>query len=318
MASSVSKVDENRSILVKFLSVGALLRKALRKPQFWFGITMIIPMLIWYWFFSFRPILRALRMSVQNYKVLDPGSSTFVGLRNFGRITQHPLFWVSVKNTLLWASLAFVLMLPLALGISVALAKVRRGRNVYQALIFIPVVVSLVAVSLMFRMLMDPEVGQLNKLLNMVGLPDFTWLSSSKTALPTAVLVGVWKSVGFYIVILTAGMLNIPQEIYDAALVDGANAGQQFWRITLPLLGHTLALITVLLAIGSLQEFTIPNVLTAYGPGSATYLYNVFIYEEAFVDMRFGTATAAALVQFVFILFISMAQLKLIRPTWTY
>ena len=103
-----------------------------------------------------------------------------------------------------------------------------------------------------------------------------------------------------------------------AALVDGANAWQQFWRVTLPLLGHTLALIMVLLAIGSLQEFTIPNIMTQGGPGSATYTYNLLLYEEAFMDMRFGTATAAALFQFVFILFISVFQLKLIRPSWSY
>ena len=294
------------------------LRKVLRKPQFWFSVTMIIPMLAWYWIFSFGPIISAFRMSTVAYKILDPGNSPFVGFGNFIKIAQHHQFLISVKNTLLWAVLSFVFNLPLAILLAVFLSKVKRGRNLYQALIFVPVVVSLVAVALLFRMLMDPEVGQLNKLLSVVGLPELQWLSSSASALPTAVLIAAWKGVGFFVVILTAGILNIPSELYDAALVDGTNAWQQFWRITLPLLGHTIVLVTVLLAIGSLQEFTLPTVLTQGGPGNATYLYNMFIYDEAFTDTRFGTATAASLLQFAFILGISVFQIKLLRPSWSY
>ncbi len=297
-----------------------VVKKTLRKPQFWFGFTMIVPLLIWYWIFSFWPIIQAFRMSTVAYKLLDPANSPFVGIGNFLKISQHPLFLVSVKNTILWAVYSFIFHLPLAMLIAVFLSKVRRGRNVYQALIFVPVVVSLVAVSLLFKMLMDPEVGQLNKLLSGVGLPELQWLSSSSSALPTAVIIATWKGLGFYVVILTAGMMNIPSELYDAALVDGTNPWQQFWRITMPLMGHTILLITVLLAIGSLQEFTLPTVLfgSEGGPGNSTYLYNMLIYQEAFLDIRFGTATAASLLQFAFILAISILQIKLIRPSWSY
>ncbi len=302
------------------MGVWFVVKKTLRKPQFWFGFTMIVPLLIWYWIFSFWPIIQAFRMSTVAYKLLDPTNSPFVGIGNFLKISQHPLFLVSVKNTILWAVYSFIFHLPLAMLIAVFLSKVRRGRNVYQALIFVPVVVSLVAVSLLFKMLMDPEVGQLNKLLSGVGLPELQWLSSSSSALPTAVIIATWKGLGFYVVILTAGMMNIPSELYDAALVDGTNPWQQFWRITMPLMGHTILLITVLLAIGSLQEFTLPTVLfgSEGGPGNSTYLYNMLIYQEAFLDIRFGTATAASLLQFAFILAISILQIKLIRPSWSY
>lgn len=296
----------------------AIVQRALRRPQFWFGFSMMVPTLIWYWYFSYRPILNAFRLAVVNYQILNPAASPFVGLDNFRRLFEHPLFLISVKNTLVWAALSFAWMIPVSLGIAVCLASVRRGRNLYQGLIFLPVVVSLVAVLLMFRMLMDPEIGQFNQILRGLGLPGFDWLSSSRTALPTSVGIGVWKSMGFYIVILTAGLMGIPSELYDAALVDGANEWQRFWRITLPLLGHTLVLVTVLLAIGSLQEFTLPYILTNGGPGNATYLYNLHIYGEAFTDLRFGTATAAAILQFFFILIISALQLKFLRPTWSY
>jgi len=144
--------------------------------------------------------------------------------------------------------------LPLAMAISVCLVNVRRGRNFYQGILFLPVVISLVAVALLFRMLMDPEIGQFNRILNSVGLPSFAWLSSSDTALVTVVGIGVWKGLGFYVVILTAGMLNIPSELHDAATVDGVNGWQRFRFMTLPLIAHTLALVMVILAIGALHS----------------------------------------------------------------
>ncbi len=296
----------------------AAVRWAFRKPQFWFGASIILPTLIWYWMFSFRPILNALRLAVVQYRVLNPAASKFVGLDNFFQLFEHPLFFISVRNTLLWAALAFVFILPLSIFIATCLANVRRGRNTYQAIIFVPVVVSLVAVSLLFRMLMDPEVGMFNQILRALHLPESRWLAGTSSALPTIVAVGSWKGLGFYVVILTAGILHIPEELYDAALVDGASEWQRFWRITLPLLGHTLLLVTVLLAIGTLQEFTFPFVMTRGGPGDATYVYNMLIYSEAFEDLRFGTATAAALLQFVLILFISLVQIRLLRPRWSY
>jgi ABC-type sugar transport system permease subunit len=292
--------------------------KTLRKPQFWFAVTLIVPALAWYALFSFRPIINALRLSVVRYQLLNPSKSKFVGLGNFQDIFEHPLFFISVRNTITWAVLLFVLMIPASLFVAVCLTNIRHRRNMYQSLIFIPVVTSLVAVSLLFRILLDPEIGPVNLILHSLGLPESRWLTGTSTALPTSVLIAVWKGLGYYVVILTAGMLNIPAELYDAALVDGASEWQRFWRMTLPLLGHTLVLVTIIMAIGALQEFTFPTVLTGGGPGSATYLYNLLIYSEAFTDMRFGTATAAALLQFVFILTISLLQIKLIRPRWSY
>jgi ABC-type sugar transport system permease subunit len=196
--------------------------------------------------------------------------------------------------------------------------SVVRGRNLYQGLIFLPVVVSLVAVLLLFRMLMDPEVGQFNQVLHLLHLPELRWLSAMETALPTSVAIGVWKGIGGTVIILTAGMLNIPMELYDAAMVDGVNWWSRFWKMTLPLLGHTLLLVTILMAIGALQEFTLPFVLTGGGPGTATYTYNMLLYGEAFTNMRFGIASAAALLQFAVIVLISLGQLKLLRPRWSY
>ncbi len=297
----------------------AQIRRVLKRSQVHFGIVVIVPTLIWYGLFLFLPIFQAFRIALVDYKILDPTNSPFVGFGNFEKLLLNPLFLVSIKNTLMWTLYIFLFMLPLSILIATALSNVRRNRNFYQAVIFIPVVVSLVAVSLLFRMAMDPEVGQLNRLLALVGLPPFKWLSATSSALITISGIAVWKSVGFYVVLLTAGMLNVPTEIIDASRVDGANEWQRFWRVTIPLLTHTIILVLVLLTVGSLQEFTLPYVLTTEGgPETATYLYNLLIFQEAFTHIRFGTATVAALIQFVFILIFSVVQIRVLRPNWSY
>ncbi len=319
MAESTGVLQADRSPAARpSRTWSTVVRKTLRKPQFWFGVSVLVPTLIWYWYFAYQPIVLAFRIAVVKYQVLNPAASPFVGLDNFRQLFDNPLFLISVRNTLTWAVLSFIWMIPISLGISLCLVNVRRGRNFYQGIIFLPVVISLVAIAVLFRMLMDPDVGQFNGVLESLGLPGFSWLSSSDTALQTAVGIGVWKGLGFYVVILTAGILNIPIELQDAATVDGVNPWQRFYRITLPLLSHTMVLVMVVLAIGALQEFTGVFVLTNGGPGNATYMYNLLIYQEAFQDIRFGTATAAALIQFVFIIAITIVQLRLLRPKWSY
>ena len=297
---------------------GRRLVTAASRPQFRFAAAVLIPSLLWYGLFVVVPTFQTLQISLLDYHLLDPAQNVYVGFKNFSDLFDNPLFPVAVVNTVLWTVLAIVVIVPISLALAQCLVIVKRGRNAYQAVIFVPVVVSLVAVALIFRILMDPEVGLFNKILTSFGLPALKWLSSSDTALPVLLGIASWKAIGVFVVILTAGMLNIPTEIYEAARVDGANGRQLFRHITLPLLGHTLALVMVLLTIGSLQEFTLPTVVTQGGPGDSTFLYNMLIFQEAFVNLRFGTASAAALLQFLVILVASLLWLRLLRPTWSY
>lgn len=295
----------------------------LARPQFRFGALVLIPTMLWYTIFVFLPIVQSIQLSVLDYDLLDPQRSEFAGLVNFADLLANPRFMTGVWNTVAWSAMSFVAVVPISLLLAACLAAVGRGRSVYQAVIFLPVVVSLVALGVLFRVLMDPEVGFFNRVLTGFGLPALSWLSSSDTALATLVGIAAWKSIGLYVVILTAGMLSIPGEIYDAAKVDGAGAHQTFVRITLPLLTPTLALVLVLLTIGSLQEFTLPTVVTGApglqgGPGESTLLYNLVIYDEAFAYVRFGTASAAALIEFVVILGVSLVWLRLLRSRSSY
>jgi ABC-type sugar transport system permease subunit len=293
-------------------------RRVLRRPQFWFAVVVLVPTLLWYFIFQLWPMVRSFHTAVVAYKILEPFNSPFVGLDNFRQLAENQFFLPAVLNTLKWAVLNFALMLPICLAVSVTLSKIRRGRNFYQALIYLPVVMSLVAISLLFRMLLDPDVGQFNRFLNALGLPGSTWLRDESSAMLTMAGIAVWKSMGIYVVILTAGLLNIPSELYDAARVDGANDWTEFQHITLPLLGHTLTLVTTMLVIGGLQEFTLPSLLTGGGPGVSTLMANMLIYSEAFQNLRFGTATAMAILQLVLILFITRILIRLITPKWSY
>jgi len=294
--------------------------RTLRKPQFWFGLAVLAPLVIWYLWFSFSPIVRAFWMAVVEYQILRPEESEFVGLQHFRMLFEYSLFWTSIRNTLVYAAVFYVCMVPLALFISACLTSVTRGRNFYQFVIFLPVVVSLVAISLLFKMLMNPQLGQLNEILRAVGLPPSQFLTSHKSALFSVIGVDIWKALGFYVVILTAGMLNIPEEMYDAAKVDGAGVLARFWRVTLPLLGHTLALVSVLIVMHGLQVFAQVVIMPSQpgGPGDATYVLNLLVYTEAFANLRFGFATATAFTLFVFVFIITVIQLRLLRPSWSY
>ncbi len=296
----------------------AELRRAVHRPQFWFGAIVLVPTILFYVTFMLWPMVRSFHMSVVAYQIMTPFSSPFVGIDNFRQLIDNQYFAISVLNTLKWAAMNFALMLPIALAVSITLTRIRYGRNLYQAIIYLPVVMSIVALALLFRMLMDPDVGQFNRLLKAVGLPGSTWLRDESSAMMTMAGINVWKGMGSYVVILTAGLLNIPGELYDAAKVDGANEWQMFWRMTLPLLGHTLTLVTTMLVIGGLQDFTLPSVLTGGGPGVSTLMANMLIYSEAFTNLRFGTATAMAVLQLLLILFITRVLMRLITPKWSY
>jgi len=257
-------------------------------------------------------------MAIVDYDLLDPISSPFVGLAHFKALlfTEYQLFWTAVINSFSYA-LYISLGVPLALVFAYCLANITRGRNKYQWALFLPVVVSMAAIALLFRFMMTAN-GILNCLLKAGGLPPSRWLAGPESALPSIALVSLWKGLGGNIVILAAGLLSIPMELYDAAKVDGANGWQTFWKITLPLLSHTLKLVIILATIGALQAYTSAIILTGGGPAGATYMISQFIVEEAFANLRFGLASSVAFVLFAVILLITLMQFRLMRTKWEY
>jgi len=308
------------ALRARVTQMGLRVRKVMRKPQFWFGFATLVPVLAYYILFSFRPIFRAFWMAVVDYKILHPKASEFVGLANFQQAFEYDLFWISVRNTLVYDGIYILVQLPMAIFVSVCLTTVVRGRRFYQWAVFLPVVVSLVAVSLLFRMLMEPQHGTLNRIIRSLGMPTFPFLTSKKTALYSVIGVDLWKGLGYYVVLISTAMLNIPEEYYEAAKVDGASSWQNFRHITVPLLSNTVALVLALMVIYGLQVYTSVTVLPgeAGGPARATYVMNLLVVTEAFNYMRFGLATAISFTLFLFILLVTVIQLRLTRRAWTY
>jgi ABC-type sugar transport system permease subunit len=293
-----------------------LVSKVIHSPQFWFGFVTLAPLLVWYSVVSFWSVIQAFRISLIHYRLLGPGR--FVGLDNFRNLFDDPLFSTSLKNSVEWGAISVLVGIPLALGIALCLANVAHGRNLFQSLVFVPVVVPLVSTILIAKYLLDPAVGPIDSLLGTLHLPTSGFLSDGNAALPTSALFGSWKGLGVTIVILTAGLLNIPTEVNDAARIDGAGEWARLRHITLPLVQPTLNLVVILGVIGALQEFTIPQVLTGGGPANTTMTINLYIYNLAFQNFQFSLASSAALVEFAITMVLTLLTLRLTRMNWSY
>ena len=176
----------------------------------------------------------------------------------------------------------------------------------------------LISTILIAQYLYDPVIGPIDGLLSFLHLPTSGFLTDVNAALPAAALFGTWKGLGINMVILTAGLLNIPAELHEAALIDGAGGWARLRHITLPLIQPTLNLVIILGVINALQEFTIPNVLTQGGPDNATLTLNLYVYKAAFQNFQFSLASAAALVEFAMTLVLTLLTLRITRMDWSY
>ncbi len=320
MVSTESRLpDGTGRVTTQSRGIRYQIRKALRRPQFWFGLMVLLPTVAWYALFSIGPIVRGLIMALTNQNYLEPDKVRFIGLQNFELVTQHFLFPIATSKTLIYAAELWLFCFPLALLTSMSLVSIKRGRNFFQFTIFIPVVVSLVAMTLLFKQILDPDTGIVNAGLRALGLPEGKFLTDESSALTTVAVIDAWKILGTYMVLLTAGLLNIPQEFYDAAYVDGAGAWKTFWHITMPLLSPILMLVITMLLIQGLQVYVSAALLpkNAGGPGYATTVLSIWLYTEAFTNWRFGFASAIAIWLFIIVFLIQTATNRL-RATFEY
>jgi len=277
----------------------------------------VAPALVVIAVFFFVPVVAALAMSLTDfdiYALADRGNLRVVGLRNYAQLLRTPLFWKAFGNTLYFV----VIGVPLSIGISLGAAlllhsRVTRFRAFFRTALFAPVVTTLVAVAVIWRYLFNPHYGLLNYLLGRLGLPSVDWLGDPQWAMPAIILFAVWKNFGYNMVILLAGLQSIPEQLYEAARIDGASAWRQFRHVTLPMLAPIVALVNVLTIAGYFQLFAEPYVMTQGGPLQSTVSVLYFMYEEGFKWWNLGSASAVAFVLFLFILALTAVQLRLAR-----
>jgi multiple sugar transport system permease protein len=257
------------------------------------SLAFLLPLIVIFGVFSWFPIIRAFVMSLQETNlVTDP---TFVGLDNFARVLADPLFAKAIGNTAYFALLALIVGFPIPIVLAVIMSEVRRGKGLYSALAYLPVVVPPVVSVLLWRFFFDagPN-GVFNTILGWVGLGPLPWLQDSTSAMPSIVIEATWAGAGGTVIIYLAALLSVPPELYDAAEVDGASIWQKIWNVTLPQLRGVLFVTLILQLIATAQLFTEPFLFTGGGPANATTTVLLLIYHYAFQNSLGGEYGMAA------------------------
>ena len=267
--------------------------------------------------FFFVPVAAALLLSLTDFDIYAVASSEntrFVGLHNYVQLLKTPLFWSSLRNTFYFALVGGPLTIAVSLGAALLVnAKLVRWRSFFRTIYFTPFVTTLVAVAIVWRYLYHTRYGLLNYMLVTLGMSPIDWLGDPRWAMPAIILMAVWKNFGYNMLIFIAGLQSIPDELYDAANVDGAGAVRQFMNVTLPMLGPTLLFVGVITMIGYFQLFAEPYVMTQGGPLRSTTSVVLYMYEEGFRWWRMGYAAAIAFVLFIVILLATLVQFRLQR-----
>lgn len=283
------------------------------RAPYWF----IAPAMLLIGVFFVVPIFASLILSATDfdiYAVASPANTRFVGLANYVELLRNSLFWTALGNTLYFVIVGGPLSVATSLGAALLVnSRLTRAKGFFRAVYFVPVVTTLVAVAVIWRYLYDPRFGLLNYALHFFGIAPIDWLGNRHWAMPSIILMTVWKNFGYNMLIFVAGLQAIPQDLYDAALVDGANGFQRFLHVTLPMLGPTFLFVAVTTMIGYTQLFSEPYVMTQGGPLHATYSIVLYMYEEGFRWWHLGYAASIAFVLFGLVLGGTLIQRRIAR-----
>lgn len=258
------------------------------------------------------PLLYALAISLSSMTMIKPALE-FAGMTNFLKIAGEPLFWHSLWLTLRYSAAAVIGEFVIGLAIALMLRQIFTARGLYFAILTVPMAMSPVAVALIWRMLLQPNLGIVNQSLAAMGLPMVDWLGDSSIALSTLISIDIWQQTSFVVLLLSAGLASLPKEPYEAAEVDGAGPLQQFWYITLPLLRPVSVIAIVIQLINEFRTYDLIYVLTKGGPGVSTELLSFFAYKRAFQGLQVNEGSAAAFILLLIILTITIVFFWLIE-----
>lgn len=273
-----------------------------------------LPFVVLFLVFMAGPIVGSLFMSFTDMTTRDlqtPFQVNIVGIDNYVRLFQDPRFLRSLLNTFTFVVVAVPLTMAIALAVALALDKgIRRFRTVYRVGFYTPVVTSIVAIAIVWRFILQPD-GLLNGFLGLFGIQGPDWLQSTTWALPSLIAMAVWRNIGTLMVIFLAALQGVPREHHEAAMVDGANAWQRFWRITIPAMRPAILFSAVILGIGFLQFFEEPFVMTRGGPLDSTLSTAMYTYQQ-FGFGNYAYASAASYVLFLAIVALALIQFRLL------
>jgi multiple sugar transport system permease protein len=286
-----------------------------RRKKFVDAITALLfalPALINFAVFRYYPIIWSARASLWDYSLLG-GFRKYLGFGNYIRLFGDKFFWQSMGVTARY----FLMYVPVVIALAMLLAlfsnQRKPGMGAIRAIIFIPVVTSFVVVSIIWGMLLNKDVGLINGIIRSLGFGRISFLMDKQNALPTIAMISIWKDVGYSVIVLAAGLKSIPNEMYEAAIVDGANNWQRFWSITIPMISRQLMFVTVWATLGAFQVFIPVYSLTQGGPSRATNVIVYYIYSKAFQFGEMGYASAMSMVLLLILLVVSVFQMRMFR-----
>ena len=264
----------------------------------------LLPAFVFFALMYYGPILNILGNAFHT----GPQADVFAGLDNFVRAFTDPAVHNSFAVTLIFGAGTTLGAIVLGLALALLVDKPLTGRVVYRAALLVPYLTSVAIVGLLWRNILDPQLGILNRLLNTLGLPTQTWLTTHPLA--TIIAVTLWMNVGYTMVLFLAGLQGIPDMYHEAATIDGANSSQRFWRITLPLLAPTTVFVSVMSVISGLQAFAQAYIITGGGPAAETDLYIFHVFNVAFSSRDFGYASALSFLLLLVIIVFTVLQLR--------
>jgi multiple sugar transport system permease protein len=262
--------------------------------------------------FTAFPVLFALYLSFQSWN-LATGANYFVGFANYAELVQDEAFHQSLGNTAYFTATVLVSVLVVSLGTALLLNQALPARKILRSISYMPAVTSVIAIAGIWTWLLEPTYGPVNTLLATVGIEGPRWLSNTETALPSLILVSIWRTFGYFALIFLAGLQAIDPTYYEAAQIDGAGELSLFRHITLPLLAPTTLFVSVMVVIGSFQVFGLVYATTGGGPVGATNVLVFFLYQQVFLYFQMGYGAAAAYVLFGIVFVATLVQLRLGR-----
>lgn len=257
--------------------------------------------------FVFGPVVYAFFLGFNRWDLITP--PVWVGWDNYKDFINSSLFWKVIGNTLYFTLVSVFLGVIVSLGLAMIVNQKIKGVSFFRSVYFLPVISSMVAVSLVWKWLYNAQFGLINYFLKFLGIVGPNWLNSSLWAMPAIIIMSVWKMTGYNMIVLLAGLQNIPRELYEVASMDGASRWRQFWNITLPLLSPALFFALIILFISSFQVFEQTYVMTGGGPHYATLTLPLYIYQTSFLWFKTGYGAALSFVFFLIILAVILIQL---------
>jgi len=288
--------------------------KTEKRNQF-MGLLFISPWLVGFLLFALFPLIASLYYSMTNYDFIR--EPQFIGATNYVRLfTIDPDFWTVMYNTLYYVGIGVPLGIAVAFLIANLLNSEIKGRTLFRSVIYIPSIVPAVCTAMVWLFILNVQYGAINGILKTMGLATIPFLSSPDLAKPSLIMIYVWAQ-GTAVVIFLASLQDVPRSLYDAALVDGANAWNRFWNVTVPLCTPVILFNFIMGIIAAFQDFTLPFVLTGGGPMKSTEFYVVNLYRNAFVQFSIGKASAMAWILFLIILLFSVILFRT-SARWVY